>query len=368
MKKQFQFGQYKSTVHIQNDIPGITQIVKDNSANENSCILICDTNTKTFADKIKGDKQIPLCVLNSGEETKTWQSVETILRITKESGLGRDSLVIGVGGGVVTDMAAFAASIYMRGVSLALVSTTLLGMADAALGGKTGIDLFNIKNIAGSFYPARSVYMPVSALSTLPLREWKSGLAEIVKTAILNNSIDNAKTYNLYLKLPDVMKNNFPSAANDIILPLIEDAVCYKGRIVEADPKETGGKRVLLNLGHTFAHALESTAGLGALSHGEAVAWGIVCACKLGVTLNITPKQRAEKICSLIKELSYQISMPHPELLDIKEYMKALNSDKKKKQDGFNFVLPSKKSAVVYKIDNDKMALIEKIVSGGSGV
>jgi len=166
-------------------LPGIDEIEKDFGLEGVKSLLICDTNTFRFAEKIRGNRDIPVCALEPGESQKDWQSVETILRQAGNAQIGRDGLFIGIGGGVITDISAFAASIYMRGCALALVSTSLLGMVDASVGGKTGFDLFGIKNLAGTFYPAAHVYIPLESLASLPPAEWKSGISEIIKTAVL---------------------------------------------------------------------------------------------------------------------------------------------------------------------------------------
>jgi 3-dehydroquinate synthase len=217
---------------------------------------------------------------------------------------------VGVGGGVVSDLTGFAAAVYMRGARLCLVSTTLLGMADAVLGGKTGFDLFGIKNLTGAFYPAGLVFAPVESLRTLPRREWKSGMAEVIKTAVLDDEGDML-TRIKELKTAFVRGDLFTDPG-DALARLIARSMEVKGRIVEEDPRETGTRRALLNLGHTFGHALEAAAGLGRLTHGEAVAWGMVRACELGQALGITPAPRAAKIRDLLESYGYETRSPHP--------------------------------------------------------
>jgi 3-dehydroquinate synthase len=298
---------------------------------------------------------LPRCVLRSGEADKNWAAVEDILRAARQAGLGRDGLFIGVGGGVIGDLSAFAASIYMRGCGLALVSTTLLGMADASVGGKTGFDLFGVKNLAGTFYPARRVYMPLESLETLPAAEWKSGMAELIKTAVLDGDGFLDELWAIAAEFPPgAFDSGFPACFASQLLAdgaerlyrCVSRAVAFKGRIVEADPRETGQERILLNLGHTFAHALESSAGLGTLSHGEAVAWGLLRACELGLALGVTPRQRAVKIKELVTRYGYETAAAHPLMGDMEIFMKALGDDKKKKSGGLTFIVPDEKSAL----------------------
>jgi 3-dehydroquinate synthase len=291
----FHFGAFSSAVHVQGELPRIETILEDvplgaSSVKDGPVLLVCDKNTEPLAQRIRGNREFPLLSLPAGEDAKNWSSAEAILREAKKAGLGRDSLIVGVGGGVITDLAAFAASVYMRGTGLSLVSTTLLGMADAALGGKTGFDFLGLKNFVGTFYPAAHVYMPLEVLGSLPEREWKSGMAELIKTALLD---DETGTLSLIEEGSSGFNSQFPAFNQDRIGKLVCRAVRIKGRIVEADPRETGTERALLNLGHTFGHALEASAGLGRLSHGEAVAWGIARSCELGLALGITPPERA---------------------------------------------------------------------------
>jgi 3-dehydroquinate synthase len=263
--------------------------------------------------------------------------VEMILRKAKEAGLGRDGLFIGIGGGVVTDLAGFAASVYMRGCGLCLVSTSLLGMVDAALGGKTGFDLFGVKNFAGTFYPASLVYLPVEALSTLPPSEWKSGMAELIKTAILAD-------HELFQIL---MSQEIASADHETLVDCVARAASVKGAVVEADPREKGAGtgRALLNLGHTFGHALEASAGLGSLSHGEAVAWGMARACDLGEKLGLTPGGRAGEIRAILAAHQFETGAPHPLMGNAELFMRALSDDKKKQNGKPSFIVPGEKSA-----------------------
>jgi 3-dehydroquinate synthase len=378
----FQFGAFPSSVHIGRELPSIGCIAErfDPEGRFFKPLIICDQNTQPLAEKIieQGglltDGQAgesPRCVLEPGEAAKNWTAVETILRAAADGGLGRDGVFIGVGGGVIGDLAAFGASIYMRGCGLCLVSTTLLGMVDASLGGKTGFDLFGVKNLAGSFYPARHVYMPLESLETLPPAEWKSGMAELIKTAILagGDFLDLLESLRAGYH-PDSFLPDFPGdfirrtldSAADTLGDCIFRAAALKGRIVAADPRETGEQRRLLNLGHSFGHALESAAGLGTVSHGEAVAWGMVRACELGRILGITPPERAERITTLLRSLGYQISAPHPRLKNDAAFFQALGRDKKKSAGQMVYIVPDGQSARTAAIESD--ALLKEIVNG----
>jgi len=366
---QFTFGEFKTRVFISSEIKRLEEIAADlnlSMASSLSPLVICDENTSYIADKICGSYKAPRCTLKSGEELKNWETVQSILQAAFDAGLGRDGIFIAVGGGVIGDLSGFAASIYMRGCRFVLVSTTLLGMVDASVGGKTGFDIFNRKNLAGTFYPAKSVYMPLESLATLPEKEIKSGMAELIKTAVLKGAKGDA--FLDYVEAiscegyPDIGK-----VLNDkeqTLLKCIEKAVKYKGSIVSKDLYEKG-QRALLNLGHTFAHALEASAGLGQLSHGEAVAWGIIRACELGIALGITPRKRAKKIKNIVTSLGYEIGCPHPLVKDSELIFSAMNSDKKKKQGKLSFIVPDKESAVIVVAHDAKfMDTVNKVIKG----
>ncbi|MCL2442166.1 MAG: 3-dehydroquinate synthase [Treponema sp.] len=360
----FKFGEFTSCVYITKEIPDINTITDE----LNNVLIIADENTAPIAAKIYGNKKLPICILSSGEENKNWKSVETILKAAFETCLGRDCIFIAVGGGVIGDIAGFAASIYMRGCRYIHVSTTLLGMVDASVGGKTGFDLFNIKNLIGSFFPAEKVFIPINSLSTLPDIEWKSGMAELIKTAILDSDdfLDQLIIVNTQLKNNGNKFDYKLLLENDLFGECIKRAVLYKGCIVTEDLRETG-KRKLLNLGHTFGHALESAAGLGNISHGEAVAWGIIRACDLGLALGITPVARAKKIKEMIYSFGYECTCPHPLAPDINALITLMKSDKKKKQGKLTFIIPDEKSARPVIIESeDELNLLKNILKGQS--
>ena len=363
----FHFEDRTTRVHIQNHFPSLDTI-KEVFNQEGAVLLVCDTHTRSFAEAVLGrspPEDAALCVLPSGETAKDWSSVEAIVSAARGAGLGRDGLFIGIGGGVIGDLTAFAASVYMRGVRLCLIATTLLGMVDASVGGKAGFDLLGIKNLVGSLYPAEHVYMPLEALSSLPEREWKAGLGELIKTAVL----DEGETMFALLKtMPAELFRREPEQAEAIIARSAE----VKGRIVEADPRETGSERALLNLGHTFAHALESAAGLGVLSHGEAVAWGLVRSCELGLALGLTPPERARKIIRCIEDYDYETAAPHPLMNGacgpsedrMETFFNALEGDKKRKAGKLTFIVPAAARAVSLGADAVPKQLLRDVIRG----
>jgi 3-dehydroquinate synthase len=267
-------------------------------------------------------------VLPAGEKAKSWRYAERILEEVLEAGLGRDGRLVGVGGGVVCDLTAFAASLYMRGCRLALYPTTLLAMVDAALGGKTALNLGGAKNLIGTFYPAEELIIWVRALATLPPRELRCGLAEAIKTALVGDRE--------LLELLSARKDDLLQAEPEAIGQTVRRCLAVKGRIVENDLREAGGREVL-NLGHTFAHALESATGFRRYRHGEAVAWGLGRALRLGVALGVTPGALAAEVSALLAAYGFQLG--NPSGISARTLLAAMRADKKRRAGSLRFVL-----------------------------
>ena len=301
-------------------------------------IYVADANTAPLLKAAKGFKEgAPLVALPAGESEKTFKSVSSILDAALKAGLARDSLFVGFGGGVITDMTAFAASIYMRGAQLELVPTTLLAMADAAVGGKTGVDFGAYKNSVGTFYPAKRIHISAAALDTLSEKEFRSGLAEVFKTALLYD----AELYKLFSK----RKKEINARDRAFVAEAVRRCVKAKAAVVERDVYERG-ERAFLNLGHTFAHALEAAAGLGNVSHGEAVAWGIGRALALGERLGITGSEYKKEVCALLADFGWAPEPAHPALAGVEgaaeKLLSAMKADKKRKDGALRFVLQRK--------------------------
>lgn len=211
--------------------------------------------------------------LPPGEGTKTLDMAAVLYRRLAQDGIGRDGLLIGLGGGVVLDLAGFVAATYMRGIAFVSIPTTLLAMVDASIGGKTGVDLPEGKNLVGAFYPPRLLLIDPIALHTLPAAEWRNGMAEVVKAALIGDPT-------LWQKLRGDPARWAAMPDMETLMDLLTRAIAVKIRIVEQDPLETQGEREVLNLGHTFGHAFERVSGYR-VPHGEAVAAGMMAATAL---------------------------------------------------------------------------------------
>ena len=248
-----------------------------------------------------GDRRVVAESLPDGEEHKTLASFERILNALAGARMHRDATVVALGGGVVGDLAGFAAACYQRGVDVVQVPTTLLAQVDAAVGGKTAVNHPAGKNLIGAFHQPRAVVADVDTLNTLADREYRAGLAEVVKYGV-----------GLDRRFFDWLEANAAALAERDPDALVE-AVCNcceaKARVVEQDEKESG-RRALLNLGHTFGHAFETATGYGAWLHGEAVAAGIVMASRLSERLGLIAGRDADRIEELLSRFSLPVAPP----------------------------------------------------------
>ncbi|MCX7029716.1 MAG: 3-dehydroquinate synthase [Spirochaetes bacterium] len=288
-------------------------------------VAVFDTVTRRlFGGGFPAERSV---VLPAGERSKRWRSVEAILGRAAALGLGRDGRLLGVGGGVVCDVTGLAASLFMRGCDLALSPTTLLAMVDASLGGKTGIDFRGGKNLVGSFHPASLVLVCPAALATLPDREFHSGLAEAIKTAVIGDPA--------LLDLLEARREAVLARDPGLLAEVVERCLRVKGEICEADPREEG-RRMLLNLGHTFGHALESWTGFRGWTHGEAVAWGMGRAVALGLALGATEPGFARRLAALLAAYGFRLEAP----AGLRELGPALRLDKKRRAGTLQFVVP----------------------------
>lgn len=258
--------------------------------------VVADRNVARFAEKIAGCRSMPSCrdifYVNATEEDKSMQTVLDICKWLLVNDADRNALVLAVGGGITSDMAGFAASIYKRGVRYANVPTTLLAQTDAAIGGKTGVNLDNYKNILGVIRQPEFTYICPQVLESLPYRDFVSGSAELLKTFIIDNSDNNyEKAVEVLADIHGSIDHSLAIAVHSAELQqLVSAAAAIKAGVVERDEFEHGERRKL-NLGHTFAHAIEWEAmsmsgdrkslNVNAISHGEAVAMGIILAARL---------------------------------------------------------------------------------------
>jgi len=266
-------------------------------------------------------------LFDDAEAAKNMATVEGIARKLARAGADRKSLLIAVGGGVVGDVGGFAAAAYLRGVRVVQVPTTLVAQVDSAVGGKTGVNLPEGKNLVGAFYPPKLVLVDPEALSTLPEREFRGGLAEVIKYGV----IADAKLFAFLEENLGRILQREPQALEQVIRRSIE----IKAEVVSKDERESG-LREILNFGHTFGHALESATGYKRFQHGEAVAWGMMCAALLGHEAAGTKADGVSRIVALVRRIGPLPAWPRttPDAL-----LKAMKTDKKARKGRVRFVL-----------------------------
>ncbi len=282
---------------------------------------------KTVSGGFSKKNQPQVHLLDDGESAKTLSTVEKVARSLVRTGADRHSLVIAVGGGVIGDVAGFVAASYLRGVSLVQVPTTLVAQVDSSVGGKTGVNLPEGKNLVGAFYPAKLVLVDPDALATLPEREYRGGLAEVIKYGI----IADKKLFGFLEKELDRLL----SRDAESLLHIIRRSIDIKADVVSRDERESS-LREILNFGHTFGHALESVTKYKKYQHGEAVALGMMCAALLGHEAAGTPADEVARMISLTRRIGPLPGWPgcEPELL-----LDAMRSDKKTRGGKLRFVL-----------------------------
>lgn len=259
--------------------------------------------------------EIVTATLPAGEESKCLATVEELYERFQDARIDRNSTVLALGGGVIGDIAAFAASTYLRGLPFINVPTTLLAQVDASIGGKTGVDFRGVKNLVGSFHPARRVVVDTNTLKSLPLARLREGLAEMIKIAFVRDP-------GLLSQIEEL------SSAGDIVdrPDLIRRAIRNKVEVVKADPYETSGERALLNFGHTVGHAIESAAGYR-MSHGECVAMGMVAETELAVCMGTVDSAVAERLKVCLHHVGLPAAVPVDEPAEL---MRLMRQDKKR--------------------------------------
>ena len=336
--------------------------LKERHLNEGrKVVVVVDEGLKaanpSFYERFMAD--LPIFSTPSGEDTKSLGFLSGIWGFLAEQKVDRSSVLFAFGGGVTGDLAGFASASFLRGISFYQVPTTLLAMVDSSVGGKTGINLVAGKNLVGAFHQPEGVFVDLDSLQSLPQREFSAGMAEVIKYGMLGNA-------ELYGKLASRTSPLCVSSPElpDVILSCCSD----KARIVEQDERETSGGtggRALLNLGHTFAHAIEAVSGYGNYLHGEAVAVGLVCALSLSLLRGGCADGDEQVLLDLLG--TYDLPSALRESLPVGELMKAMTSDKKVVAGNLRFVLIREigDSYVVSDVESSEVEQIWKSVGAG---
>lgn len=286
-------------------------------------VVISDTNIDRYYHPML--EQFDHILIGLGESSKTLLTADTIYRRFIELGVDRSTFVLGIGGGIVTDIAGFVAATYMRGLEFGFISTSLLGQVDASVGGKNGVNVDGYKNMVGTFRQPKFVICDVNLLRTLPKREFRTGLAEIIKSAIIADK-----------GLFDLLENaDFGTLQRntELLQQIVYRAISVKAQIVERDECEAGDRR-LLNLGHTLAHAIEKSSSK--MNHGEAVAVGLSMICNVATAQGLFEPNCNERVQSLLTNAGFELTPPVAK----SQMLKAIAKDKKSESGAIYIIFP----------------------------
>lgn len=321
---------------------------------EKKVVVITDENVdknqwKNFYEGISEyGIEVSKFVIKPGETNKNLDTVREIYEFLVTQGLDRKSSLVALGGGVVGDITGFVAATFLRGINFIQVPTTLLSQADSSVGGKTGVDFAGFKNIIGAFYQPKFVYMNVSSFKTLPEREMRAGLAEVVKHGIIAD-----RDYFDYI---DYNSGRIFKLDSDVLQYLAKQNCMIKSGVVEKDEKEEG-LRAILNFGHTIGHAIETHSNFELL-HGEAISIGMIGAFKIAIKLEMTDNEQLTQVKALFRKLGLPTFY---DKMDTEKVLELMYHDKKVKNSKLYFILPRKIGEVV-EIGIDDKVLIKDVL------
>lgn len=319
-------------IHFDVDFNKLCDKIKE-TGEYKKVLIVTDSNVVGFygeeVKKLLGDYgyDTAITVIKAGEQNKNMDTILSICNACMEHGMDRKSLIAALGGGVVGDMAGFAAAIYMRGIDFVQIPTTLLSQSDSSVGGKTGIDFMNAKNILGAFHQPKLVYINTSTLKTLPKREFISGMGEVIKHGMIRNK-----------EFFDYLMNNTESVCgldNNILLDMAYTNCSIKADVVCKDEFENG-LRADLNFGHTIGHAVEAYSDF-ALSHGECVGLGMLAASYISVKRGTFSENELKKLEEILNNYGF---IRRVRIADKNEVKNIMQKDKKKSSGKLKFVLP----------------------------
>jgi 3-dehydroquinate synthase len=291
--------------------------------------LVAPLYLKSFKAKL-ANFIVDEVILPDGEAEKSLSNFEVIMSHMLAQEHGRDTTLIALGGGVIGDITGFAAACYQRGIDFIQIPTTLLSQVDSSVGGKTAVNHPLGKNMIGAFYQPKAVFIDIDSLDTLPVREFNAGMAEVIKYGILGDR-------DFFIWLED-HSAAIKSGDKSVLAQMIERCCQCKADIVAKDETEAG-VRALLNLGHTFGHAIEADQGYGKWLHGEAVATGMVLAGKLAVAMNLLEVSEYRRMESLIS--AFDLPIVAPENMGFAEFIRHMRRDKKNIAGKLRFIIPT---------------------------
>ena len=337
-------------IHIGAGLLSQGMLLRERLQKERLCIVTDDRVGPLYLEKLRQALK-PLVVesvtLPHGEENKDWESLDLIFTALLKSGYGRDSALIALGGGVVGDLTGFAAACYQRGINYLQVPTTLLAQVDSSVGGKTAINHRYGKNMIGAFHQPQVVVADTATLNTLDARQMGAGLAEVIKYGLIKDS----KFFEWLEGNIQLLTGRDEEALDHAVVRSCE----IKAAIVATDEREEG-ERALLNLGHTFGHAIETALGHGEWLHGEAVAVGLVMAAALSVRQGNFKPTEYRRLCRLLERAGLPITPP--DNISADEMLKHMGRDKKVREGKLRLVLPKSIGQAVVTSEFDDKALL----------
>ena len=286
---------------------------------------------------VKKGFKVFVLVLQSGESYKDLSSLLKIVNFAIRNRFERSDSFCGVGGGVITDLTGFAASIYYRGINFICIPTTLLGMVDGAIGGKTAINIKEGKNLIGTFYQPKIVIIDPKTLKTLSKREFLVGMGEVIKYALLEKTAKTKFSKSGFFRFLKSKRKKILKLQTKELLQIIYYSAFVKAQVVSKDERESG-LRAILNLGHTFAHGIEQAFNYRKYTHGEAVSIGMCLASRLAFKQNLISKEAADSVVGLISDYALPVKLERP--FNLNKSIKSMLLDKKNKDGKFRFILP----------------------------
>jgi 3-dehydroquinate synthase len=327
-----ELGERSYPIHIGEGLVDRAELFAPHVGGRRAAIVTNDTVAPLYADRLEGvlrgaGARVHRIVLRDGEAFKTWESLERIYAALLEARADRRTVLVALGGGVVGDIAGFAAATYQRGIAHVQVPTTLLAQVDSSVGGKTAINHPLGKNMIGAFHQPDAVIADTATLATLPPRELAAGLAEVVKYGAIHDAA--------FLDWIEANAQKLLQRESASLALAIERSCAIKAEIVAADERESG-VRALLNFGHTFGHAIESAAGYGAWLHGEAVAAGMVLAARLSARTGRITNAEADRLKRLIGKLGLPVAPP---VFALETWLEFMGRDKKNEGGRITLVL-----------------------------
>lgn len=321
-------------------------------------LLITDENVRPHAEVVASSltsagKRVSQLVVPAGEQSKSIACADRLWQDALQAGTHRQTVVVAVGGGVVGDLAGFIAATFARGLDFVQIPTTLLAHVDSSVGGKVGINLPGAKNMVGAFWQPKFVLIDTDVLSTLPDREYRAGLAEVVKYGVI---LDKDFFGFLESNVEAIHRRE-----TKVLVETIARCCQLKADVVEADERETSGRRAMLNYGHTFGHAIEAIAGYGEFLHGEAISIGMLCASRLAESLAMIDSRVTDRQEKLLTALGLPTEMPKS--LDLNALIDAMQHDKKVEHGKLRFILPDRLGNVILVGDVDSDLVRTSMVS-----